>query len=364
MRAEIVGAGFAGLVAATALAQRGWKVRVHERSPEVRAFGAGIFVWENGLRVLRAIGAYEDTVRNAHEADYYYLRDENNQQLGEAEFGLDVGTRMLTMTRQNLHEAVYSAALRSGVEVALNSHVVSADPSGSIRTASGNEYSADLIVGADGVNSHVRESVGLLRTRVKTGYGAIRLLLPRIPGESGDVCFYRSTGTRTTLYVPCDEENLYLCLTSKVEDAAARRLPLDKEAWGETFDFLRPLYNRIGDQGRWDEFETIKLEKWHKGRIAIIGDAAHAMTPSLGQGAGCAMMNALTLAAAVASEGVSEETLEKWEASERPLTEHTQDYAQETTQCGAKLTSRGTKWTDDALRTARYIPRATLQLSA
>jgi 2-polyprenyl-6-methoxyphenol hydroxylase-like FAD-dependent oxidoreductase len=63
MHAEIAGAGFAGLTAAIALHRRGWSVRVHEKAAALRAFGAGIFIWENGLRVLHAIGAYHDVVR-------------------------------------------------------------------------------------------------------------------------------------------------------------------------------------------------------------------------------------------------------------------------------------------------------------
>src|ERR1035438_9188608 len=65
MHAEIAGAGFAGLTAAIALRRRGWTVRVHEKDAALRAFGAGIFIWENGLRVLQAIGAAEDVVRGA-----------------------------------------------------------------------------------------------------------------------------------------------------------------------------------------------------------------------------------------------------------------------------------------------------------
>ena len=60
--AEIVGAGFAGLTAACALAQRGWSVRVHERGDRLRTTGAGIYIYENGLRVLEAVGAYEAAV--------------------------------------------------------------------------------------------------------------------------------------------------------------------------------------------------------------------------------------------------------------------------------------------------------------
>src|SRR5258707_7937914 len=63
--AEIAGAGFAGLTAACALAQRGWSVRVHERGERLRTTGAGIYIYENGLRVLAAVGAYEQAGRGA-----------------------------------------------------------------------------------------------------------------------------------------------------------------------------------------------------------------------------------------------------------------------------------------------------------
>ena len=64
-RAEIVGAGFAGLSAACALAQRGWRVRVHERADGLRTTGAGIYIYENGLRVLERLGAFEEAVAGA-----------------------------------------------------------------------------------------------------------------------------------------------------------------------------------------------------------------------------------------------------------------------------------------------------------
>jgi 2-polyprenyl-6-methoxyphenol hydroxylase-like FAD-dependent oxidoreductase len=68
MHAEIAGAGFAGLTVAIALRRCGWSVRVHEKDAALRAFGAGIFIWENGLRVLHGIGATVDVVRGAHRA--------------------------------------------------------------------------------------------------------------------------------------------------------------------------------------------------------------------------------------------------------------------------------------------------------
>ena len=82
--AEIAGAGIGGLALAAALAQRGWSVRVHERNPELRAIGAGIYIWENGLRVLQAIGAYEEAVRGCHQGWMRETRDDNNRTVAVA----------------------------------------------------------------------------------------------------------------------------------------------------------------------------------------------------------------------------------------------------------------------------------------
>lgn len=69
MHAEIAGAGLSGLVLASALARTGWTVRVHEKSSELREIGAGIYLWENGLRALEAIGAYEAVTARAERLD-------------------------------------------------------------------------------------------------------------------------------------------------------------------------------------------------------------------------------------------------------------------------------------------------------
>ena len=76
--AEIAGGGIAGLTAAAALAQRGWTVRVYERSPSIRPEGAGIYIWENGLRVLTAVGACEEAVAGCHQGWLRETRNESN----------------------------------------------------------------------------------------------------------------------------------------------------------------------------------------------------------------------------------------------------------------------------------------------
>src|SRR5262249_29264299 len=109
--------------------------------------------------------------------------------------------------------------------------------------------------------------------------------------------------------------------------------------------------------GRYDMYQTTHLDTWSVGRVAIIGDAAHAMPPTIGQGAGLAMMNALGLAVALETAPSVEDALKIWEKTERPLTEHTQNYA--TNLAKTRKLAEGHSWDDDALRAARHIPTGT-----
>ena len=98
---EIAGGGFAGLTAAIAIKKLGWSVRVHEADKELRTFGAGIYIWENGLRVLRAIGAYDDVMNGLHSAGVMESRFDGQPGVIQR-FGAETGCRMVTMTRQHL----------------------------------------------------------------------------------------------------------------------------------------------------------------------------------------------------------------------------------------------------------------------
>src|SRR5262249_39994201 len=99
--------------------------------------------------------------------------------------------------------------------------------------------------------------------------------------------------------------------------------PIDVRLWSEAFPHLSDLVGRIGD-GRYDRFELIKLKRWSSGHAAILGDAAHALPPNLGQGGGRAMMNALPMAGHPEHASGFPSGLAAWEPAERPLTEHTQ----------------------------------------
>ncbi len=354
--AEIAGAGYVGLTAATALRQRGWTVRVHEKSPELRQFGAGIFLWENGLRVLEKTGAAADVFANSVQPPVYETRFQHKT-VSKETFG---PIRWRTMTRQNLYSAVLEAAKRAGVEIVVNSEVVSADPEGAIQLASGEVLKADLVLGADGVGSKVRDSLGFKQTRTKSRDGITRFLVPRKkaelgPGEWDNVIDFWNLEPRVLriLYVPCDEKNLYVAFMAPREDTQGSRVPLDGDLWAENFPELRPVIEEAAKlAGRYDGYETTVLEKWTTGKVALVGDAANAMCPALAQGAGCGMMNAYSLAVAVSGAQDIEKTLRDWQERERPTTDRCQERSAYF--AASRSMSKGNQFTPTMLETAMY----------
>lgn len=362
-RAEIAGAGFAGLTAAAALAQRGWSVRVHEKGSELREQGAGIVLWHNGLRVLDALGATDAVMANSMTPPYYETRTQGQTKSREDFDGLP----WRTMTRPYLHKVLVDTAQAAGVEIVTSSEVVAADPAGSITLATGERLAADLVIGADGVKSMVRDSIGFEQERLKSRDGITRFLVPRHKAELGagewdNVIDFWHLEPRylRVLYVPCNDAELYLALGAPRADKEGSRTPIDLDLWTSAYPELTPVLRAAAtaEDPKYYGYETTFLKSWTAGRVALVGDAAHAMCPALAQGAGCAMANAYTVAVAATDAGTDElpEALEEWERLERPYTDRCQrrsaDYA------ANRGMSAGNQFTDvpENLETAKYDP--------
>jgi 2-methyl-3-hydroxypyridine 5-carboxylic acid dioxygenase len=358
MHAEIAGAGFAGLAAAIALHRRGWSVIVHEKEAELRAFGAGIFIWENGQRALQAIGAYADVARGAHQAPGYETRRNGVCVSFEAINGGNPFL-LMTMTRQHLYSAILASVAREGIEIVTRSEAVAARPEGILELAGGGHRKADLVIAADGVRSAVRESLGVACSRRKYQDGIVRVLVDRgnfIGGSWDHVIDFWAFGARTLriLYAPCEDGRLYMAMMSPRDDKEASKLPIDPAVWVGAFPMLAPAIEGVGSRGRYDVYETTRLDTWSVGRVAIIGDAAHAMPPTLAQGACLAMMNALSLAEFVGHGSDLTADLQRWEKAERALTDHTQSRSAELAR--TRALGSGMQWDDIGMRAARHVP--------
>ena len=326
--AEIAGGGIAGLVAAAALAQRGWSVQVHERADHMRAYGAAIFAWYNLMRVLKAVGAYEEAVEGGSPFVVRESRDARNRVINTILASPRPEDRIFSVSRRQMIQALASAATRSGAQISLSSVGVAADPAGALLMADGRRRPADLVIAADGVHSKVRDSLGLVRRRRLLRDGAIRVLIPRTEEERRSELGQKSieywSGRRRLFYSACSQEEVYLAFMLPVADEEGSAVPVNKGTWIRSFPHLEDAIRRVGEEARWDRFEHVALSRWSKGRAAVVGDAANAMSPNTGQGAGTAAMNALSLAVFVSEAPSIEEGLRRWEARERPLTEHTQ----------------------------------------
>jgi 2-polyprenyl-6-methoxyphenol hydroxylase-like FAD-dependent oxidoreductase len=328
-RAEIAGAGFAGLTAAVALARRGWSVRMHERAPELRPGGFGLALHANGVKVLKAVGAFDRATAGACRM----VRRQTRDAAGHVSSEMRYRAPMFRAERRRIIAALEREARDAGVEIATGSPARAARPDGVLVLEDGSELPADLVVAADGVNSALRDSLGLLAAREPQADGAIRLMIPRRPGDIPDLpedCSAEFwSGTRRLIYSPCSADEVYMAMSCLDTDERGKSVPIDFGAWRESFPTLAPLLARIRDEAdwprvQWVRFEVIRLKAWSKGRVAVIGDAAHAMTPNLGQGAMCAMMNGLALGVALGEGRDVEESLAQWERRERPLIDHTQ----------------------------------------
>ncbi len=327
-RAEVAGAGFAGLVAAAALARQGWAVRVHEAAPGPRSIGSGLYVFGFAQDALAQVGALDRVRRDACAPRRRVISiDGQRSSVTELE-------GLLTTTRGRLHTALWEAAAEAGVRFALGSAAVAADPSGTLTLSDGTVLHADLVVAADGARSAVAEAAGFAPARVRHTDGITRVLLDRTGMEGPawddihDMYDYRHRPLRV-LYTPCGRDLFYICLMSPAGDAAAAAVPVDAALWAASFPVLRPALARVGQDGRHDRYGTTRLERWSRGRLAVVGDAAHAMPSSLGQGAGVSMLNALRLAEAVDAAPDVDAGLAGWEAAMRPVVEQWQRQAQQ-----------------------------------
>ncbi|MEZ5880876.1 MAG: NAD(P)/FAD-dependent oxidoreductase [Nitratireductor sp.] len=326
--AEIAGAGLAGLAVATGLAQKGWKVRVHEKGKDLREIGAGIYLWENVHAALKELGIFEK-VRNAGVENQYprLLLDHRNKEVNLRR-EKDSLPNLIVLLRTDLHRILAEAAIEAGAEIITNSKVIGASPEGYLEFENGSGPKASLVVGADGVFSRVRDSLSLLKDMYQVRDGCGRHLIERKPDDPVNNRRIESwTNGRRVGIAPASKDYHYVFLCCPENDIEGRlQQPFNLDAWISSHPWLSQYLERMprNPEEYWRPFYNVTCHSWSKGHAMIIGDAAHGMTPNLGQGAGVAIVNATSLARVLNLGRDVPEALKKWEAAERPYTDMTQ----------------------------------------
>jgi 2-polyprenyl-6-methoxyphenol hydroxylase-like FAD-dependent oxidoreductase len=328
--AEIVGAGFAGLTAACALAQRGWSVRVHERAPQLRDLGVGTSIWENGHRALEAVGALDEVMSYGTRIVRAELIDHKMRAVRLHNYN-STDDRALVVLRVDHHRALVAAAQKAGVEIITASPAIGADPDGTLILESGERLRADLVIGCDGYNSKVRDSLRLgeevgFVTEAYTG----RLTVPREVRPDVEINQNYWSGHRRCGVLSCGHVNyIYLCAPEHCPDnpEEIRTKSFNRKLWIDAFPHLADKFNRAEGDVIWNRYVVARCRAWSSGRAAIVGDSAHSMPPLLAQGAGCAMANAVALAESVKGDVDVPKALKDWERRERAVTDITQRWA-------------------------------------
>jgi 2-methyl-3-hydroxypyridine 5-carboxylic acid dioxygenase len=326
--AEIAGAGLAGLALAAGLGQRGWQVVVHEAGPVLRSGGGGLYLSRDGFWALDQLGHSETFRRSSFEPRGFETWINGRLHRAHENHGV-----FRTTLRQNLHNILADAARTAGVEIRTGSRATGVDRAGVLLLEDGTRRAADLVVAADGVGSRMSAALGLTRDHIVHDDGLVRVLLDRTglpPGEwdwSKDFWSYEGTPLRI-LYSPCSVDHCYLVMMTSAEDAVRLTLPPDPALWTPAFPELAPLLHRAPKETRFDRYGSIRLSAWASGRVALVGDAAHAMPSSHARGANISIRNAVKLAHALTATDDIDAALAAWQAEMRPAVDADQREAE------------------------------------
>jgi 2-polyprenyl-6-methoxyphenol hydroxylase-like FAD-dependent oxidoreductase len=326
-KAIVCGSGVAGLSAAIALSLKGWPVDVYERDSAVREIGAGIFVKANGLRVLKTFGILDRIRRDCVVLKEARTLDKNGHVLQRRT--LHELNPVWNIQRQLLIRALFERATELGARVHTDHAVEAVSPDGTV-TARGRQFHADLVVAADGVNSRARHMLGLDRPVREPLSGAIRLLVPRTAHEADDAVMELWSGRLRVGISPCTPTDVFSYLIAPLDDKRGSRLPLDTDYWSAHFPkltsegFFRRAAMATGVHHRYPMVGTLS---WVQGCVALVGDAAHALPPTLGQGAGLSLTNSLLLSHYVSSDDDLHRALASWEREWRWISDRTQVWA-------------------------------------
>lgn len=332
-RVLLVGAGIGGLAAALGLLRGGQRVELIEQAAQLTEVGAGLSITPNAGKALISLGLGDALARIGHQppagAILHYASGETLLPLPQDRSRERYGVPLYHVHRADLHAVLLDAVraidpdcLKLGA--ALQS--LDQDESGvSVTLSDGRQCRADWAVGADGIHSRTRALLFGPDQANFTGFVAWRGLIPgeRIPAEGFDPPLAMSLGPRRLLMRYPLRQRRWMNFV-----AIARRAAWMEEGWAvpSTMDELLEEFADFDPRSRellsltpperlfkWGIFDRDPMSSWTRGRVTLLGDAAHAMPPFTGQGAVMALEDAVVLARAAQCASDPLEALQRYE---------------------------------------------------
>jgi 2-polyprenyl-6-methoxyphenol hydroxylase-like FAD-dependent oxidoreductase len=326
-RVAIAGAGIGGLTLAAALRRRGVQVAVLERAAQLRAVGAGLGLGPNAIKAFERLGLASAVLAVSAPIHRAAILDPHGRMLGPEVDGTrlqqQMGAPQVAIHRARLHDVLLAAAgpafVRLGFTVAGYDQC---EDRITITGQDGERVEADLVVGADGLHSAIRAQLLSDGDPRYAGYTAWRGVTP--PGAVTPPSRMSETWGRSERFGIADigSGEIYWFAVA------------DARAGGADIDVNRELLARFGTWHdpipaiisatpasriiRTDIVDRPPITRWHEGRVVLLGDAAHPMTPNLGQGACQAIEDAVVLDQCLATEATIESALRRYEERRVP----------------------------------------------
>jgi len=308
-RILIVGAGIAGLALGRALRKQGFTPEIIERAASLTASGTGLYLPGNGVRALRALGLADELLARAVRISHQRILDHRGRQLAEIELSTlwsPVG-HCVGIARNALYRILLDGA--AGVPMRLGTTVTALRQENDqveVDFADGSTGRYDLVVGADGIRSSIRRLVFGGMSPLHLGQVSWRFLVDRSGViETWTVMLGRR---RAFLALPVGPNRLYCyadLASSASEDPTERDMVRFRALFG---DFAEPVSSILGglesfDSMHFSPIEEIVVDTCVQGRVVLIGDAAHATSPNMAEGASMALEDALVLTRMMANHG-------------------------------------------------------------
>ena len=308
-KVAIAGSGVAGLAAAIQLAKAGVEVDLYEAKPELSALGSGISLQGNALRVFDALGAWDDVRDAGYAFDGLNLRAPGPDapivaQLPDVKAGGPDYPGHMGIPRADLATILHEHAERAGARVQFGTKVTGVEQTDAgvdvfVDGESRGLY--DLLIGADGINSTVREAIGIDTKPEPTGMGIWRTYVSR-PADVETTELYYGGPVYIAGYTPTGDDTMYAFLVEKAEDRfgisdedATKIMLEESRAYGGPWNAIRADLE-AGAKANYTWFtKHIVDAPWNRGRVVVIGDAAHSCPPTIAQGAAQGLEDALVL---------------------------------------------------------------------